>query len=337
MLVALEAILEVESLIFILHDFDLGPFLRAFLPLFAHCMALALLAVGFLGRWRYSRAEDRAWIATALSLCLPLPFLGFLAFVSLYALYAARPKGSGQLLKDLEAYITYDPSQADLLPTAEDVERFITEEVDVAPLADILKGDDIALKRGAILSLSRLPKREAVSLLKSALSDPSREIRYYAGNALSEMEREFNDHIYRLLREIERSPMRLERYTRLANLILEYATSGLLEPVMVRYFAEIGIKALDKASIVGRPEPRLKVLLGRLYALAGRLAEAEKVLQDYLSEYPNDVGATLLLAEIAFQRGETELARRVVAEGLARFPQEPRLSEVAALLGGEAE
>ncbi len=329
-----EAVLELESLVFLLHDFDVGPFWRVFLPLGAHLIALALLAVGFLGRWDYRRPRDRAWAVTGLCLSLPLPFLGFFGFVALYALYASRPRGSGELLRDFEEYIAYDPADVASPSRIAGSERFILEEVDVAPLRDILAGDDVALKRGAILALSRLPRREAVNLLKMALADKNREIRYYAGNALSEMEREFNDRIFRLVREIERAPTRTEHHVRLAGLVLDYADSGLLDQGMIRYFADIGLKALDKAALVGASDPRLLVLTGRLHRLCGQLEQAEQALKRYLEANPSDLEAAVALAETAYERGNVALARQVVEETRLRFPEEPRLAELREVLGG---
>lgn len=337
LLVVFETVLEMEAVVFLVHDFDVGPFWRVFLPLAAHLLALALLSVGFVGRWDFGRPRDRAWAVTGLCLSLPLPMLGFLGFVGLYALYASRPRGSGDLLRDFEDYIAYDPTAATTAPKPVDADRFILDEVDVAPLRDILAGDDVALKRGAILSLSRLPRREAVILLKTALADENREIRYYAGNALSEMEREFNDRIFRLVREIERAPTRTEHHIRLAGLILDYADIGLLDQGMVRYFADIGLKALDKATLVGSSDGRLLALSGRLHRLAGQPDRAEAALKRHVDANPDDIEATVALAETAYERGNVALAREVVEGARVRFPEEPRLAALQEVLGGVQE
>lgn len=335
LLVVLEAVLEVESLVFLVHDFDIGPFWHTFLPLAAHLLALVLLAVGFVDRWDYGQPRDRAWATIALSLCLPLPLLGFLGFVGLYALYASRPRGSGDLLKDLEDYISYDVVAAVTKPA--DPDEFILTEVDVAPLRYILAGDDVALKRGAILSLSRLPKREAVGLLKMALADANREIRYYAGNALSDMEREFNDRMFRLVREVEVAPTRTEHHIKLAQLVLDYADTGLLDQGMVRYFAEIGLKAIDKAVLVGSSDVRLLALSGRLHRLCGDLDRAVEALKQYLEANPNDLAAAVALAETAYERGDLALARKVVKKASSRFPEETRLMALMEVLGETPE
>lgn len=333
LLVVLQTVLELLSLVFFIHDFGLGPFWRVFLPLGAHLLAMVLLTLGFLGRWDYSKGEDRAWVVVSLSLTLPLPLFGFLGFVALYALFYSRPKGSGELLKDFEDYISYDALETPSETGDRDAMRFIMDEVDVAPLRDILAGSDVALKRGAILSLSRLPRREAVGLLKSALTDKTREIRYYAGNALSDMEKEFNDRIFRLVREVERSPTRIEFHIDLAMLILDYMETDLLDDSMVRFFGEIGLRALDKASMVGSDDRRINLASGLLLRRTGRLDEAEEALQLYVDAHSEDAEAMLVLAETNFELGRIEASRTVIGNGMDRFPEDGRFTDLKLVLG----
>jgi len=334
LLVVIETVLELEALVFLIHDFGLGPFARILIPLGAHLLAMVVLSFGFLGRWDYSRGEDRAWIAIGLSMSLPLPFIGFLGFVVLYAMFLSRPRGSGDLLKDFEEYISYDSSMLAEAQRKQNSGRFVMDEVDVEPLRDILGGDDIDLKRGAILSLSRLPRREAVILLKAALADPSREIRYYAGNALSDMEKEFNDRIFRLVREVERTPTHIEHHIDLAKFVLDYVDTGLLDESMVRYFCDIGLRALDKASMVGSDDPRILLLSGLLQRSVKNLAEAEESLLKYVEARRDDAETRLILAEIKFERGELESAKSVVEDGLQLFPEDPRFEDLKTVLGG---
>jgi hypothetical protein len=332
LLVVLLAVLEVEALVFLLFDFNAGPFWRVFLPLAAHCLAVALLAIGFTRPWDYSKAADRAWAVTGMCLTLPVPLLGFLGFVTVYALATSGPRGRGDLLRDFQEYIAYDPALSEMARRGEDEDRFILGEVDVAPLRDILSGQDVALKRGAILSLSRLPRPEAVTLLKTALADPSREIRYYASTALSDMEKEFNDRIFRLIREVERSPTAIDRHIDLARIVLEYAEAGLLDEGMARYFLDVGLRALDKAVLVAAKDRRIDLLSARLHRRAGNLTAADEAIRRYVGAMPDDVEGALLAAEIAFEHRDTARARAVVAEAAARFPEEKRLAELRAVM-----
>jgi len=332
LLAVLESVLEAEALVLLLHDFGLSPFWRVLLPLGAHLLALAMLAVGLVRPWNFRDPGDRAWAVLGLSLTMPLPLFGFLGFLAIYAAMHGRKAGGGDLLKDFQQYISYDPIALPERGTQEP-DLFLRAEVDIAPMREILAGDDVPLKRGAILSLSRLPRAEAVVLLKQALQDESREIRYYASNALSEMEKEFNDRIFRLTREVERNPTQEDRHVELARTVLEYTASGLLDQAMIPYFHEIAQRTLDRAALNPRHSPVVDTLLVEVLRRMGRQDKAREVLEGQLDRENRDAGTFLSLAEIAFHSGHLGEARRWVQEGLQHFPEDPRLHQLQEVLG----
>lgn len=333
LLAVLEAVLEVEAFVFLLHGFGLSPFWRVFLPLGAHLLAVALVSVGLVRRWDFHSGRDRAWVVTALCLVLPLPLLGFLGFVTVYALVEGGRKGRGELLRDFQEYISYDPAILTGVRPGLEPDAFLMAEVDVSPLKEILAGEDVALKRGAILSLSRLPRADAVILLKRALADESREIRYYASTALSEMEKEFNDRIFRLVREVDRNPTTVERHIELARIVLDYTGAGLLDEGMVRYFHEIGLRALDRAALIPHHGDQVDYLQGQLLRQMGRLDKAEEALLRYQDARPDDPEVRVSLAEVAYERQDVDGARRVVAAARLRFPEDRRFEDLASVLG----
>lgn len=333
LLAVLETVLEVEAFVFLLHGFGLSPFWRVFLPLGAHLLAVALLSVGLVRRWDFRNGRDRAWVVTALCLTLPLPLLGFLGFVTVYALVEGSRRRGGELLRDFQEYISYDPAVLTNVRPGLEPDAFLMAEVDVSPLREILAGNDVPLKRGAILSLSRLPRADAVSLLKRALADESREIRYYASTALSEMEKEFNDRIFRLVREVDRNPTTVERHIELARIVLDYTGAGLLDEGMVRYFHEIGLRALDRAALIPRKGPQVDLLMGQMLRQMGRMEKAEEALLRYVEARPDDPEVRVALAEVAYERQDVNRAREVVAEARRRFPEDRRFEDLASVLG----
>jgi tetratricopeptide (TPR) repeat protein len=331
----LQAVLEIEAFVFLLHGFGLPAFWRVFLPLGAHLLAVSLVSVGLVRRWDFSKGRERAWAVVGLCMMLPLPLLGFLGFVMIYALVESSSKRGGELLKDFQEYISYDPAVIQgAVRSDEDGDRFLMAEVNVSPLREILAGDDIPLKRGAILSLSRLPRADAVALLKRALADETREIRYYASTALSDMEKEFNDRIFRLVREVERNPTTAERHVDLARIVLDYADAGLLDEGMVRYFLEIGLRALDKAKLIQDRPPQVELFEGLLLRRLGHLEKADASLQRYAAVRRDDPEVMVILAEVAYERKDMLRARSLVAEAMGRFPEDHRFEELAAVLGG---
>ncbi|WP_320005759.1 HEAT repeat domain-containing protein [Maridesulfovibrio sp.] len=121
----------------------------------------------------------------------------------------------------------YEGSGTDIdLPT--DISEFLYDEVDVHPIADILSGDDMEMKRGAVNLLRRIGSAEAVSLLRKSLSDESSEVRFYAHTALTRLEEDYAD-------ALDKAKFRAERYdsaqshAELASTYRNYARSGLPE------------------------------------------------------------------------------------------------------------
>ncbi|WP_321402944.1 HEAT repeat domain-containing protein [Maridesulfovibrio sp.] len=109
-----------------------------------------------------------------------------------------------------------------------DISEFLYEEVDVHPIADILTGTDMEMKRGAVNLLRRIGSAEAVKLLRKSLSDESAEVRFYAHTALTRLEEDY-------AQALDKARFRAEKYdsaqahAELASTYRNYARSGLPE------------------------------------------------------------------------------------------------------------
>lgn len=331
----LEALLQLEVFLIILVGFDLPEFYRIFLPMAGHMVTVLLMGVGFAYRWDYRVGRDKAWAVLGMSITLALPLLGFISYVFLYWMLRDRnvKRDHGELLKDFQEYISYDAALNDGETSKIDSDQFILDEVDVSPIKELLTGADHALKRGAILSLSRVATSESVALLKGCLADESREIRYYASTALSEMEKSFNDRIFRLVKEVERNPTRTERHIELARSVVEYVDSGLLDPGMVRYFYDIGLRALDKAGMVPGHSGSVEYFSGLILGRKGDRRAAIKMLAKAIELMPADIDARLLMAQLQFEIGALEDASKTLSEAGKAFPMEARIADVAAVIG----
>ena len=333
-LAILETVLEIEAFVFLFQDFGISPFLQVFLPLAAHCLAIMLLAFGFVETWKFQNNQDRGLAALGMALTLPMPLLGFLAFVALYMLAEARLRRAHSFLRDYQKYVigfetgSWKPKTGVLSP------GFVETEVDVAPLRDILLSNDVRLKFGAIRCLSRVPVKKAVELLKLALSDENREIRYSAGNALTEMERSYNDTIYNLFKQIDRRPTATELYLDLARVILEYIDSGLLERTMVRYFAGTALRYLDKARLLGVQDPKIAFYAGEMHRRLGDEETALKEFRRYVAT-AREISADehLTYVQTCYELGRVDEAREAIRKGRELFPDDTRYSDLAAILG----
>jgi len=336
LLAILEAALEGEALALLLFQWEMEAFWRLFLALSAHGLAIGLLALGFVHVYDLGKPRDRVLATLGVSLTLPFPFFGFAVFCVLYVFIAKKRRRTHKITSDFEKYIMFEGDrewlQVQNLPPME----LVRQEIDIAPFAQILESDDIAMKRGAILSISRILKNDAVRLLKRALSDPSREIRYYAQNALTEMESEFNDRIYKLGREIERQPLRMDLHLELARVVLAFVESGLLEEAMVPYFVNIGLRTLDKALVIGNPDPEVFLLMGKLKKLAGDKQSAISALMDYWERDKSSAEAAVMLAELLREVNEIELARNILRTA-REYSNDKRIEAVQEIMEGTGE
>lgn len=105
----------------------------------------------------------------------------------------------------------------------------IAQELDFVPLVEILAGDDINLKRGAVEQLARLRTPDAIQVLMAHRSDPSMEMRFYVNSSLVRIKKEFDEAL-----EAARYQMRMDTDSvadrlNLARIYLLYVKSSLLD------------------------------------------------------------------------------------------------------------
>ncbi|NDV22094.1 HEAT repeat domain-containing protein [Desulfovibrio sp. JC022] len=183
-------------------------------------------------------------IAALFTLFMPLIGLFGISMTLLAARVFMQSHGLAEEYKEK----AYEGSGLDVdLPT--DITGFLYDEVDVHPIADILSGDDMEMKRGAVNLLRRIGSAEAVSLLRKSLSDESAEVRFYAHTALTRLEEDYAD-------AVDKARFRAEKYdsaqahAELASTYRNYARSGLPEVNMqvrtMAFACEHWRKAVEK-------------------------------------------------------------------------------------------
>lgn len=125
----------------------------------------------------------------------------------------------------------------DLSKPAEMSSARIAKELDFVPLVEVLAGDDINLKRGAIEQLTRLRTPDAIQVLMSHRSDPSMEMRFYINSSLVRIKKEFDEALdaarYQLRLDVDNAADRLN----LAKIYLSYVNSGLLDADLMTAYA----------------------------------------------------------------------------------------------------
>lgn len=157
-----------------------------------------------------------------------LPFFGW--FFALLPLLSDRSK-EVQLFPEDESWPL--PGQSitpeKLSPHIERKER-VLQELDFLSLADILRGTDPELKRGAMERLAQLKTPKAIELLLDHRTNPSMEIRFYATSALARVKKEFDEELESAKQEMKKDVYKVSARFLLAKRYVNYARSLLLDP-----------------------------------------------------------------------------------------------------------
>lgn len=184
----------------------------------------------------------------------------------------------------------------------EDVTEFLYEEVDVHPIADILTGDDMGMKRGAVNLLRRIGSFEAVKLLRKSLSDENAEVRFYAHTALTRLEEDYAG-------SIEKARFRVDRYesaqahAELAAVYRNYARSGLPE---VNMQEQSMTQSCEEWNLACKKDPEnydYRMRLAEVYAESKRFAEAIGIYREMLSHEEYELESRLGICRSFFELG----------------------------------
>ncbi len=110
---------------------------------------------------------------------------------------------------------------------------------DVQPLVDILKSNNLEMRREAVADLSKQETPESNELLRQLLSDPMPEIRSDASIALTRIEEEMAINLNEAIERWSAEPGRQELLIELIDQYHTYAVSNVLdEPSQQIYFAK---------------------------------------------------------------------------------------------------
>jgi tetratricopeptide (TPR) repeat protein len=202
------------------------------------------------------------------------------------------------------------------------VGQVLADEIAIEPVVDVLAGDDPDLKRGAVKLLQRMGTPGAVALLRSCMSDPFPEVRFYAHSALSELEDAYAQRIKTLREQLESAP-EAALWRSLGREYSLYAESGLVDEVMRRQTLEESRKALAQALAL-EPEHALALLLSaRVLLQLGEMDAARAQFEHCQNHEDVASEARLGLAQIAFEQRDMRalaMQARAMAESAAPRP-----------------
>ena len=195
----------------------------------------------------------------------------------------------------------YEGAGTDIdLPT--DITEFLYDEIDVHPIADILSGDDMEMKRGAVNLLRRIGSAEAVSLLRKSLSDASAEVRFYAHTALTRLEEDYAD-------ALDKAKFRAERYdspqshAELASTYRNYARSGLPEVNMQEHSMVLSCEHWRIAVSKDQENKDYLMRLAEACAESKEFSEALHIYRNNLTDPDLEMESRLGICRIFFEMG----------------------------------
>ncbi len=194
------------------------------------CVGLHLLATLLLrfsiSTELYEKSPAAAWRDVYQFLMLFLPVFGWCTCVILF--FTAHLWRSEITFTEEDLPLPYTSITPELiLPRVQQRER-ILEELDFTSLPDILMGDDLALKRGAIERLTELKTPDAIDLLLTNRSNPSPEVRFFVTSALTRIKREFDEELESAKEEMKKDIYKISARFLLAKKYFYYSRSRLL-------------------------------------------------------------------------------------------------------------
>ncbi|MBI9111047.1 HEAT repeat domain-containing protein [Maridesulfovibrio ferrireducens] len=184
----------------------------------------------------------------------------------------------------------------------EDINVFLYEELDIHPIADILAGDDVGMKRGAVNLLRRIGSAEAVSLLRKSLSDENAEVRFYAHIALARLEEDY-------AQSLDKAEIRTKKYgsaqsyAELGSVYRKYAQSGLPEINIQEQSMKSSCDNWKIASEMVPENTDYLMRLAEIYIESQRFSEAVEIYKSTRSNPKLELESRLGMCRAYFEMG----------------------------------
>ncbi|MDP2599637.1 MAG: HEAT repeat domain-containing protein [Deltaproteobacteria bacterium] len=183
----------------------------------------------------------------------------------------------------------------------------ILEELDFMPLADILAGEEIALKRGAISRLAEIKDAEAIRILLSCRGDPSPDVRFFATSALTRIKKEFDEELEAAKRQMQRDVHSIAARIVLAKIYLQYSRSNLLDSATAEAYEREALYHLEHCVESGNADRAVFQMILSIYMGHQEWDRALKIadqLEKIGAMVPEEIGK--LKVDIYFKTGRYE-------------------------------
>lgn len=281
-------------------------------PSFVLHLAAALAAFLSVKRGRAGLFyPGRLWGRTSAFFVFFLPVFGWFCAACVFFFY--RPISQVADFENEDDAGDFQVDEKDLpLAVGISIEDRIHHQLDFMPLADVLAGDDLALKRGAIDNLAKIASPEAISLLLSKRGDASPEVRFFATSALTRVKREMDDELEAAKGPVQSGKQDGVARVALARAYMRLAKSGVLdEPTARVYFGE----AAHHAERASKDSPDALRLLAACHLARGEWDAALAAADAMASVGHDPLGAIKCRIEVCYAAGRYD----GVVAGLKRW------------------
>lgn len=257
-------------------------------------------------------SKQRLWARTLVMFSAFLPLLGWLFCGFLFFYIYKNPESQHQLdVLDEKVFQPTDSLFSEFLPVdAVSREKMIRDQIDLIPLADILVGDDLALKRGAIEKLALLKNPESLQILLRHRSDDSPEVRFYVTSVLTRIKKEYDDELEAAKLEMQKDVYKVSSRTFLAKIYWQYGTSGLVDEATAHTY--IGEAEYHLRYVIETPYASVQAyeLLLALLLHLERWGDASVILEK-MSAHPDASKNEVLKmeADIFYKKGEYSMMK----------------------------
>jgi len=191
------------------------------------------------------------------------------------------------------------------LAPVDDARVIISKALDIEPIRDILRTNDVPLKTGAIQYLTARLSPDSVWMIQQCISDESEEIRYFAHLALLTLEEGYMSRINDIQARTQKySAGRAEAFKELGEIYQEYIRSGLVDEKAMPFYYEQAQKAFISARELMKEDVEVSMALGRLAAARGDYKAAGNYFREALGEERFVLDAWLGIFNACYEKGD---------------------------------
>jgi len=220
-----------------------------------------------------------------------MPVIGLYGCLSVYfsIVTFVATKGLAEDYQEETSRVVEDDQLPD---SVKDHEAFMSNELNVEPIRDILIGDDQDMKRGAVDYLGRVGTPEAVRMLKQCLADDNPEVRFMSHTMLGRIDEKHVKRIKNLQNDLEKASIEDHAilHEKMGYCYKAYSDSQLLELSTRDYYLRQSEQCYQaNLSLTKINDPNILFTLAQIYKMLNEHENAKKYFEiARLSALEND-------------------------------------------------